>query len=117
MENPSCLWAPLNIIGEIGQTLSHCFRLFGNIFGGGIIFALVPYVTFKIMASFGLPDISEALFHQMTFSGVITYVIGMPIITVLYMVVYGFFGLFAGTIQALVFTMLALTYISLQIEE
>ena len=114
---PFSLMAPLNIIGEMGQTLSHCFRLFGNIFGGGIIFALVPYVTFSIMASLGVPDISQASFSEMGLSGGITYVLLAPVIAVLYFIAYAFFGLFAGTVQALVFAMLALTYISLQIEE
>ncbi len=32
---------PLNIVGEFGRTLSHAFRLFGNIFGGAILIAVV----------------------------------------------------------------------------
>lgn len=39
---------PLNIIGEISKVLSHSFRLYGNIYGGGIILSIlymfVPYV-------------------------------------------------------------------------
>jgi F-type H+-transporting ATPase subunit a len=114
---PSLLMLPLNVIGEIGQTLSHCFRLFGNIFGGGIIFALVPFVTFSILASLGVPDIATATFSEMGIVEWITYIVLSPVIAVLYFVAYAFFGLFAGTVQALVFTMLALTYVSLQIEE
>jgi len=39
---------PINIAGEISQVISHAFRLYGNIFGGGIllgiIYMLAPYV-------------------------------------------------------------------------
>ena len=111
---------PLNIIGEIGQTLSHCFRLFGNIFGGGIIFVLVPYVFFKILASFSLPDIASYTLGEIFSLGLaekLLYIIAVPIIAVLYTVVYAFFGLFAGSVQALVFMMLAITYIAGQISE
>lgn len=41
---------PLHMIGEVGRTTSHSFRLFGNLFGGGILIvvfstALVPLVV------------------------------------------------------------------------
>jgi F-type H+-transporting ATPase subunit a len=32
---------PLNIVGEIAKPVSHAFRLFGNIFGGAILLAVV----------------------------------------------------------------------------
>lgn len=120
---PFVFMLPLNIIGEIGQALSHCFRLFGNIFGGGIIFVLVPYVFFKILSSFSLPDISESTLGQILdcsqnqFGSLLLYVVSVPIISSLYCFVYAFFGLFAGTVQALVFMMLALTYVAGQVDE
>ncbi|HHU61788.1 MAG TPA: F0F1 ATP synthase subunit A [Natronincola sp.] len=50
---------PINIVGEISQVLSHSFRLYGNIFGGGIllgiVYMLVPYVLpVPLMAWFGV---------------------------------------------------------------
>ena len=70
---------PLNIVGKIAEIVSISFRLFGNIFGGAVIIAVV--------------------------SGLVAY-IGLPVF------LYGFFGVFVGTVQAFVFTMLALTYIA-----
>lgn len=32
---------PLNVIGDVGRTLSHGFRLFGNILGGALLIAVV----------------------------------------------------------------------------
>ena len=50
---------PINIVGEISQVLSHSFRLYGNIFGGGIllgiVYMLVPYVApVPLLAWFGV---------------------------------------------------------------
>jgi len=60
------------------------FRLFGNIFGGAIIIALLGGMVKQV----ALP-----IFLQM------------------------FMGIFVGTIQAFVFAMLALTYITVEIQE
>jgi F-type H+-transporting ATPase subunit a len=69
----------LNIVGEIAKVVSHSFRLFGNIFGGGIIIIIVSELLRYFLVPVGL---------------------------------FAFFGLFAGLIQAFVFTMLAVTYIA-----
>lgn len=50
---------PINIVGEISQIISHSFRLYGNIFGGGILLGivsmLVPYVApVPLLAWFGI---------------------------------------------------------------
>ena len=50
---------PINIAGEISQVISHAFRLYGNIFGGGIllgiIYMLAPYVLpTPLMGWFGI---------------------------------------------------------------
>lgn len=46
--DPYPILLPLNIIGEISKILSHAFRLYGNLFGGGIILGIIymfiPYV-------------------------------------------------------------------------
>lgn len=93
---PFFLFLPINIIGEIGKLISHSFRLFGNIFAGGIIFALIGPVIIKTFNALGLPAFTAS-----------------PLILITYFVSQSFFGLFVGTVQALVFSLLALTYIAI----
>ena len=84
------LWIlfPSNIFSEMGKVLSHSFRLFGNIFAGGIVVSLIPWVLVRLFKWWGIP------------MGVVL----MPALN-------AFFGLFIGAIQALVFTLLAVAYI------
>ncbi|MFH1644911.1 MAG: F0F1 ATP synthase subunit A [Candidatus Omnitrophota bacterium] len=93
---PFFLFLPINIIGEIGKLVSHSFRLFGNVFAGGIIFALTGPVIIKTFNAIGLPEFTAS-----------------PVILITYFVSQAFFGLFVGTVQALVFSLLALTYIAI----
>ncbi len=86
---------PINVIGEVGKVVSHSFRLFGNIFGGGIILALAVPIVFKIAGILSIPKWFLA-----------------PGVMGLMIVLQGFFGLFVGLVQAFVFSMLALTYIA-----
>ncbi len=56
---PNLFMAPLNIIGKFAEILSMCFRLFGNIFGGAIIIALIggfvkPILPILLQGFFGL---------------------------------------------------------------
>jgi F-type H+-transporting ATPase subunit a len=83
------------VTGEIGKVVSHSFRLFGNIFAGGIILALAGPITIQVFNSVGLPTYSTS-----------------PFLVAGYFVLQSFFGLFVGTVQALVFSLLALTYIA-----
>jgi F-type H+-transporting ATPase subunit a len=69
---------PLEIIGDLGKVVSHSMRLYGNIFGGAVIFVVITKLTKYIF---------------------------VPAILPLY-------NIFIGTIQAFVFSMLALVYIS-----
>lgn len=71
----------LNIIGTVASVVSHSFRLFGNIFGGGMIIVIVSSLLKYFLVPVGL---------------------------------FAFFGLFAGLVQAFVFTMLAVTYLQQQ---
>lgn len=73
------LMLPLNIVGEFAKLISHSFRLFGNILGGGLIILIISELTYYVVLPIGLN---------------------------------GFFGFFSGTIQAFVFAILAITYIS-----
>lgn len=79
---------PLELLGKFASVISLSFRLYGNIFGGSVISALwksfiARSVIFEILA------------------------LGFNIIIAL------FFGLFEGFIQALVFTILSLTYLAM----
>ncbi|KLO24499.1 MULTISPECIES: F0F1 ATP synthase subunit A [unclassified Marinitoga] len=42
--DPTPLLLPLNIIGELAKPVSHSLRLFGNIFGGGILVLIISYM-------------------------------------------------------------------------
>lgn len=80
---PTPIMFPMNLIGEISKPISHSLRLFGNIYGGGILVLILSYMA----KYFFLP-----------------------------VILWGFFGMFIGIIQGMVFSMLTIAYISAQIE-
>ena len=51
---PNILFAPLNIIGELGKLVSHSFRLYGNILGGAIIIQVISNLTRYLLFPVGL---------------------------------------------------------------
>jgi F-type H+-transporting ATPase subunit a len=79
--HPNPIFLPINLIGEFAKPLSLSFRLFGNILGGLIILQLM-YSMLPLAFRFVLPNIGHI-----------------------------YFDLFAGALQAFVFTMLSLTFI------
>lgn len=81
---------PSNVIGEFSKVLSHSFRLFGNIFAGGIVISVIPALLMQLPKWAGVP----------------LNLILMPTF------VMGFFGFFLAAVQAFVFAMLAIAYIS-----
>jgi len=81
--SPNPIFLPINLIGEISKPVSLAFRLFGNILGGVIIIEFV-YTLLPVFLRFIIPDILHA-----------------------------YFDLFAGTLQAFVFTVLSLTFIQI----
>jgi F-type H+-transporting ATPase subunit a len=85
--SPFPVFLPLNILGECARPLSLALRLFGNILGGLIIIELM-YGMMPIAAQFLTPIIA-----------------------------HGFFDLFAGFLQAFVFTMLSMTFIRVKATE
>jgi F-type H+-transporting ATPase subunit a len=91
--SPFILMFPLNLVGKLASIISISFRLFGNIFGASIISRL--YVS-----AIGGSWIWETL-------GILT---GLNFIIIL------FFGVFEGFLQAFVFTMLTITYLSIAIK-
>lgn len=84
---------PINIVGELATPVSLSFRLFGNIAGGGVIIGLLYQVLGWVSeAVFGLPF---GLFQ-----------IGIPGVLHIY------FDLFAGVLQAFIFIMLTMVFVS-----
>ena len=80
---PFPLLLPINIIGELATPVSLSFRLFGNILGGSIIMGLVYAMFPKIVVFLGIPA-----------------------------VLHGYFDVFAGALQAFIFVMLSMTFVS-----
>lgn len=91
---PFFVMLPLNIIGKLSSIISISFRLFGNIFGGAVITKL--YFS-SISGSF------------------ILELLGM--LSGINFLIIAFFTLFEGMLQAFVFAILTLTYISISTQE
>lgn len=89
---PFALMFPLHVIGAISSVISLSFRLFGNIFGGFII---------------------SSLYASMLSGSIMAQTIGL--ITGTNIIMLCIFGIFEGLIQAFVFTMLTMTYLSMEI--
>jgi len=86
------LLLPIELLSKFSSVLSLSFRLFGNIFGGAVITSLVGYVK------------SGSLVWQ-----IVCLISGLNLLLLL------FFGIFEGLIQAFVFTVLSLTYLSMAV--
>lgn len=84
---PIPLLLPINIIGELATPVSLSFRLFGNILGGSIIMGLVYAMFPKIVIFLGIPA-----------------------------VLHCYFDVFAGALQAFIFVMLSMTFVSSAME-
>ena len=87
---PFFVMLPLNVIGKLSSIVSISFRLFGNIFGGAIITKL--YFT----------ALSGSIILE-----------SLGILTGMNFLITGFFTIFEGLLQAFVFAMLTLTYLSI----
>jgi F-type H+-transporting ATPase subunit a len=85
---------PIELLGLFAKILSLAFRLFGNIFGGSVVSMI--WANFR----------SGSMIIQS-----IAFLSGVNLIIVL------FFGLFEGCIQAFVFTILSLTYLSMALRQ
>jgi F-type H+-transporting ATPase subunit a len=93
MSAPYPFMLPINIVGELAFPISLSFRLFGNIAGGMIIMALVFT---------GLESVSESLHMSIPF---MQFLIPLPANL--------FFDIFEPILQAFVFTMLTMVFISI----
>ena len=96
---PYAFLLPMNLIGDFGRTLSHAFRLFGNILGGAILTAIVLDLAAKAIKL--IPALAP-----------VALLGGISLGTFL----NAWFGLFVGAIQALVFALLASAYIHIAVE-
>ncbi|MBN2267263.1 MAG: F0F1 ATP synthase subunit A [Candidatus Babeliaceae bacterium] len=81
---------PMELMGKLSNIISLSLRLFGNILGGSSIARISKYV------------VSGSWLWQ-----TVTLITGLNLVIAL------FFGLFEGFIQAFVFSILAITYISM----
>ena len=84
---------PLNIIGELAKPISLSFRPFGNILGGSVIMALL--YQFLGFVSTSLTGINIP-FGQL--------IIPVPL--------HLYFDIFAGVLQAFIFIMLTMVFVS-----
>ena len=89
---PMPFMLPLKLIEEFTNTLTLGFRLFGNIFAGEILLSLITKMAFAAGALTLIPS----LIPMMAWQG---------------------FSLFIGAIQAFIFTMLSMVYMSHKVSE
>ncbi len=90
---PVPLLLPLNIVSEIARPISLTFRPFGNILGGSVIMGLL-YQLLAFISSL-IPNVSIP-FLQL--------IIPIPL--------HFYFDLFAGVLQAYIFIMLTMVFVS-----
>ena len=94
--SPVALMAPLNLISELATPVSLAFRLFGNITGGMIIMTLLYGALGSIFSSF-LP--------------IPIFMAAIPA------VFHAYFDVFAGVLQAFIFTMLTMVFVSMGMDD
>lgn len=85
--SPNPIFFPINLVGELSKPISLAFRLFGNLLGGVIIMGLV-YQMLPFVLRFVLPGVLHA-----------------------------YFDVFVGALQAFIFTVLSMTFISQKVED
>lgn len=100
---PIPVMLPMNIISEIATPISMAFRHFGNIASGTVIMTLV-YSAMTALSTAIFNILPGALGEVMSMIPVFN--VGVPAILSLY------FDLFSSCIQAFIFSMLTMAYIS-----
>lgn len=96
---PFALFTPFNILSEIGTPISMAFRHFGNVVSGTVISALV-YAALASLSTVVLGWLPGVL-------GKIPFLqVGIPAVLSIY------FDLFSSCMQAFIFAMLTMLYIS-----
>ena len=91
--------APLNIIGEVATPVSMAFRHYGNVLSGSII---------SVLVAAGLQNVSHLLLSWLPgkLAEFPLFQIGLPAILSVY------FDVFSGCLQAFIFAMLTMLYVS-----
>ena len=97
--DPVPLLAPLNIISEVATPISMAFRHYGNVLSGSVI---------SVLVATGLQGLSSMIFSSLPgFFGKFPFLqIGLPAILSIY------FDIFSGLLQAYIFAMLTMLYVS-----
>lgn len=97
--DPIPVMAPMNIIGEFATPISMSFRHYGNVLSGSVISALMAWA---------LGNLTKVVLGWLPgFLGEIPFLrIGLPAVFSLY------FDLFSGCMQAFIFAMLTMLYVS-----
>ena len=97
--DPVPFLAPLNIISEVATPISMAFRHYGNVLSGSIISILIANL---------LTNVSKMIFGFLPgYLGGNPYLrVGLPAILSIY------FDLFSGALQAFIFAMLTMLYVS-----
>ncbi len=93
------LMAPLNVISEIATPISMAFRHYGNVLSGAVI---------SVLVASGLQGLSNMVFGALPgFLGNFPILqVGIPAVLSIY------FDIFSGCLQAYIFAMLTMLYIS-----
>ncbi len=97
--DPVPLLAPLNIISEVATPISMAFRHYGNVLSGSVI---------SVLVAAGLQGLTSLLLGWLPgFLGEFPFLqIGIPAVLSIY------FDLFSGCLQAYIFAMLTMLYVS-----
>ena len=103
---PIFVMTPMNLISEVASPLALAFRHFGNVAGGSVLTALI-YGFLALFSTAIIGWIPDALSFIPDFIGQIPILqAGIPAILSIY------FDLFSGFVQALVFCLLTMVYVS-----
>lgn len=96
---PVALLTPMNIISEVATPISMAFRHYGNVLSGSVI---------SVLIAVALQGLSNMLLGWLpSFLGEIPFLqVGIPAVLSLY------FDLFSGCLQAYIFAMLTMMYVS-----
>ncbi|MBC8546946.1 F0F1 ATP synthase subunit A [Clostridiaceae bacterium NSJ-31] len=97
---PIAVLTPFNIISEISTPISMAFRHFGNIASGTVITALV-YGALASLSHLALSWVPAAFVREIPL-----FQLGLPAFLSIY------FDLFSGLLQAFIFCMLTMMYVS-----
>lgn len=90
---PFFIMLPLHIVGKLATVISISFRLFGNIYGG----ATISHLYFALVKS----SVAYEIIGLLSMNMLVTF----------------FFGFFEGLLQAFIFSMLTLTYLSIALHQ